>query len=65
MNLNILALAWRNIRTRRARSWLTILGILIGVTAIVALISIGSGVQSAVLQQFEDVGLDVVLLVPR
>ncbi|MBU0595894.1 ABC transporter permease, partial [Candidatus Bipolaricaulota bacterium] len=65
MNLNTATLAWRNIRTRQARSWLTILGILIGVTAIVTLISIGTGVENAVLRQFEDVGLDVVLLIPK
>ena len=65
MIMNLATLAWRNIRTRRARSWLTILGMLIGVMAIVTLISIGTGVEHAVLQQFEDVGLDVVLLVPK
>ena len=65
MMINIATLAWRNIRTRRARSWLTVLGMLIGVVAIVTLISVGTGVENAVLQQFEDVGLDVVLLVPR
>ena len=64
MNLNIAALAWRNIRTRKARSWLTILGVLIGATAIVTLVAIGTGVEQAVLRQFRDVGLDVVLLVP-
>jgi len=65
MNANLIALAWRNIRSRKARSWLTILGILIGVVAIVTLISVGTGVENAVLRQFKDVGLDVVLLTPR
>jgi len=62
---NLALLAWRNIRTRKARSWLTITGVLVGVTAIVTLIAIGTGVERAVLQQFEEVGLDIVLLVPR
>jgi len=65
MRFNLPRLAWRNIRSRRARSWLTILGVLIGVTAVVALISIGTGVENAVLKQFADIGYDVVLLVPR
>ena len=65
MNLNLTAMAWRNIRSRRARSWLTILGILIGVMAIITLISVGTGVENAVLRQFKDIGLDVVLLTPR
>jgi len=64
VSLNIVALAWRNIRTRRARSWLTVLGVLIGATAIVTLVAIGTGLEEAVLRQFRDIGLDVVLLVP-
>jgi len=65
MSFNLTALAWRNIRSRRARSWLTIVGILIGTMAIVTLISIGTGVENAVLRQFKDIGLDVVLLTPQ
>jgi len=65
MNRNLTALAVRNIASRRTRSWLTILGVLIGVTAVVALISIGTGVQKAVLQQFEAIGYDVLLIVPQ
>ena len=65
MRFNLTALAWRNIRSRRARSWLTILGVLIGVMAIVTLISVGTGVENAVLRQFKDIGLDIVLLTPR
>jgi len=65
MNFNLAAMAWRNIRSRKARSWLTILGILIGVMAIVTLISVGTGVENAVLRQFRDIGLDIVLLTPR
>lgn len=64
MKLNLAALAWRDIQSRRARSWLTVLGVLIGVTAIVALISIGAGVENAVLKQYANIGYDVVLLIP-
>jgi len=65
MKLNLLRLALKNIRSRRTRSWLTILGVLVGVTAVVALLSIGSGVQQAVLQQFEDIGYDIILITSR
>lgn len=65
MKANLAALACRNIRSRRVRSWLTILGVLIGVMAVITLISIGTGVENAVLSQFKDVGLDIVLLTPR
>jgi len=36
-------LAFRNLKKRGARSWLTLIGIFIGVTAVVALISLGNG----------------------
>jgi len=64
MNRNLFRLALKNIRSRRTRSWLTILGVLVGVTAVVALLSIGTGVQEAVLQQFEDIGYDIILISP-
>jgi len=64
MSTNLLRLAFKNIASRRTRSWLTILGVLVGVTAVVALLSIGTGVQEAVLQQFEDIGYDIILIAP-
>ena len=45
-------LAFRNLKHRGVRSWLTLLGIFIGVTAVVALISLGNGLQLAVSSQF-------------
>ena len=45
-------LAFKNLKHRGIRSWLTLLGIFIGVTAVVALISLGNGLQLAVSSQF-------------
>lgn len=45
-------LAINNLRRRGLRSWLTLLGILIGITAVVALISLGDGLKLAVNSQF-------------
>jgi putative ABC transport system permease protein len=45
-------LAFKNLKHRGARSWLTLLGIFIGVTAVVALISLGNALQVAVGSQF-------------
>ena len=45
-------LAFKNLKHRGVRSWLTLLGIFIGVTAVVALISLGNGLQLAVSSQF-------------
>ncbi len=46
------ALSFKNLKHRGVRSWLTLLGIIIGVTAVVALISLGNGLQLAVASQF-------------
>ena len=45
-------LAFKNLRSRGIRSWLTLLGIVIGITAVVSLISLGNGLQLAVASQF-------------
>ncbi len=54
--------AYRNVIKRSLRSWLTTLGICIGVAAVVALISLGQGMQNAINQQFAGVGTDKVLI---
>src|SRR3989344_5382170 len=45
-------LAIKNLRKRGLRSWLTMLGIFLGIAAVVSLISLGSGLQKAILGQF-------------
>jgi putative ABC transport system permease protein len=52
MAFDYLILALKNLKHRGIRSWLTLLGIFIGVTAVVALIGLGSGLQAAVSAQF-------------
>jgi putative ABC transport system permease protein len=45
-------LAFRNVKKRGIRSWLTILGIFIGIAAVVSLVSLGNGLQEAINAQF-------------
>ncbi len=52
----------RNLRHRPKRSWLTILGILIGVAAVIALVSLGQGMQRSITQEFEAFGYNVVMI---
>lgn len=52
-------IAIRNIRGKRLRSWLTLLGILIGIAAVVSLIGLGDAMRSAILSQFSGVNVDV------
>ena len=46
-----------SIKQRQLRVWLTVLGIVIGVAAIVALITVAQGLQNAVSEQFESFGV--------
>jgi putative ABC transport system permease protein len=55
-------LAFKNLKKRGIRSWLTLLGILIGVAAVISLISLGNGLKAAVNGQF-NVGSTSVLTV--
>ncbi|VVB59352.1 MacB-like periplasmic core domain protein [uncultured archaeon] len=65
MFLEYFRLTLKNIRHRRMRSWLTILGIIIGVAAVVSLISIGQGLQNAISAQFSQLGTETILVVPK
>ncbi|MFC1648217.1 ABC transporter permease [Nanoarchaeota archaeon] len=49
-------LAFNGLRQRRLRSWLTMLGIFIGIAAVVSLISLGQGLQMAIMSQFVALG---------
>jgi putative ABC transport system permease protein len=48
-----------NLTNRKVRSWLTLIGIFAGIAAIVALISLGQGLEGAVTEQFDSLGIDV------
>jgi putative ABC transport system permease protein len=51
-------LAYRSARQRKMRSWLTMIGIFIGIAAVVSLISLSQGLQSAIQEQFIKLGSD-------
>lgn len=57
-------IAVKNLRTRQLRSWLTILGIVIGVFLIMSLLSLSQGLKDTVLQQLRAVGTDIVMIMP-
>ena len=59
-----LKIAIKNLRTRQLRSWLTILGIVIGVFLIMSLLSLSQGLKSTVLNQLRAVGTDIVMIIP-
>ena len=56
------SLAVNSILHRKLRSWLTIIGIVIGVAAIIALISLSLGLKSTIEEQFAAFGADRILV---
>lgn len=64
MILDYFSFAVRGIRQRRMRSWLTMIGVFIGITAVVALISIGQGLSAAIDDQFKVIGSNRIMISP-
>lgn len=60
----ILSTSLESIRINKLRSVLTALGIIIGVAAIILLISIGAGLQNFVSGQFEKLGANSIFILP-
>ena len=56
------SLSFKNLRKRGLRSWLTVLGIFIGIAAVVSLISLGAGLKTAVLGQFGGLSVDTLTI---
>lgn len=59
-----LSMAWRSITAQRTRSLLTLLGIAIGIAAVILLTSIGEGLHRFLLAEFSQIGTNVVTLSP-
>lgn len=57
---DIFKLSLSHVRKSKMRSWLTIVGIVIGVAAIVAIISIGEGMQASVQKSLGSLGGDLI-----
>ena len=64
MGWNTLLLALREIRRNLMRSFLTILGIVIGVAAVVTMVTLGNGATQAVADQISSLGSNLLILRP-
>lgn len=57
-------IAFRNLRKRQLRSWLTILGVVIGVFLVSGLLSLSEGMEESILRQLRVMGGDLVIVFP-
>src|ERR1700742_3366093 len=60
-----LLLAFREIRRHLLRSFLTVLGIVIGVAAVIAMVTVGNGVTASVRAQISALGANTLMVVPN
>ena len=58
-------IAFQSLVSNKLRAFLTMLGIIIGVGAVVAMMSIGTGAQESVIKSVQDIGSNLIIVSPR
>lgn len=64
MNYDLITESIKNLKRARVRTYLTLLGVVIGIAAIVSLVSIGSGLSVSVESQLDQLGAETILVIP-
>jgi putative ABC transport system permease protein len=62
--LMVLRVALKALRVNKLRTALTMLGMIIGVAAVIAMISVGAGAQERVREQLKNLGSNLILVLP-
>lgn len=57
-------IAIRSLRRRPVRSWLTMVGVVIGVFLIISLLSLSEGIKGAMMEQLNMMGNDLIIIMP-
>lgn len=63
-DLDVIEIAVRNLKREGMRTFLTLIGVIIGIAAIVSLLSIGNGLSVAVEEQFQELGTNTIFIIP-
>jgi putative ABC transport system permease protein len=62
--LSAMRIAFRALQVNKARSALTMLGIVIGVAAVIATVAVGSGATQRIQQQIASIGSNIIIVIP-
>jgi putative ABC transport system permease protein len=62
--LDLLSTIWLGLTTHKLRSFLTILGIVIGVASVIVLMSIGRGATAQILSNIQQMGSNLITIMP-
>jgi putative ABC transport system permease protein len=61
---NSLKMSWQNLRANKTRSFLTMLGIIIGISSVIIVLSVGAGAQSLIVNQIQSTGSNLIGILP-
>ena len=60
----MLTLAWQSVLKNKMRTLLTMLGIVIGVGAVIVMVAVGQGARSKIEQQINSLGTNLIIITP-
>jgi len=61
---NFSATVWLGLSTHKLRSFLTVLGVVIGIASVITLMSVGKGATASILENIQSMGSDLVTISP-
>ena len=61
---NLIKVAGQSILKNKMRALLTMLGIIIGVAAVIVMVAVGAGAQAQIQRQIENLGTNMIVVVP-
>ena len=62
--LNLISIALRAISRNKMRTFLTMLGIIIGVASVISMLAIGQGSKESIEQQISEMGANMITILP-
>jgi len=65
MNLEIIKMAFESLMAKKTRTFLSMLGIIIGVATVIAVFAVGQGAQDSVNAQFQNLSANSILIMPN
>jgi putative ABC transport system permease protein len=66
MNYNeILKVAWKSLNSSKLRSLLTMLGVIIGVAAVIVMVSVSAGTEASIADQINGLGANLIFVQPN
>ncbi|MBG0786047.1 MAG: ABC transporter permease [Anaerolineaceae bacterium] len=62
--LTTLSIAWEGLKLNKVRSFLTTLGIIIGVAAVIVMLAVSAGAEAAIAEQINSLGANLLIITP-